>query len=216
MDSVLLFAVKRAATLTIDDSNTAHFVRWMLYCARRSPSCLAFVAEHLAAAAKNPGKVSPEIERYILEQIPAKATAIHTDELSWLLFWALEIGLTVPASTLDRVVKLRSSVAALLTMDLLQRGKVDGKLDISFWRGFCNSDGLSSEMWLTAYEITKKGWWPKVVASGFVTGHQYFSTLWANDVEFYDVRRRAQTHTKFSFSLRALLDTIEAGRQEYR
>ena len=215
-DSVLLFAVKRAATFDIDDSNAAHFVRWMLYCARRSPNCLAFVAEHLAAAARTPGKASPEIERYILEQIPTKATAVHTDELAWLLFWALEIGLTIPTSALVKVVKLRSSVVAILTMDLLRRGKINGTLDISFWRSFCNVDGLSSEMWMAAYEITKKDWWPSRVGSGYARGHQYFGSIWNNDVEFYDIRRRAKTHTKFSFSLTALLRTIEAGQQDYR
>jgi hypothetical protein len=48
-DNVLLFAVKRAASFDIHMSNLAHLVNWFLYAARRSPSCLSFVAEYLAA-----------------------------------------------------------------------------------------------------------------------------------------------------------------------
>lgn len=215
-DSVMLFATKRAATFSVSDQNTAHLIRWMLYAARRSPNCLEFVAEHLAAASKNPGRPSAEIKQYILQQIPIKAVALHTDELAWLLFWAIEIGLSIPAGVLSKAVSLRSSVVALLTLDLLRRGQVQGNLDVSFWQSFCSVDGLESEMWLVSYEGTKKGWWPKKAKPGYISGHQYFGDLWKAGVEFYDVNRRAKTHTRFSFSLKSLLATIEAGGADYR
>jgi hypothetical protein len=121
-DNVLLFAVKRAASFNIHKSNLSHLVSWFLYAARRSPSCLSFVAEYLAAMHASAPLPAAEINSYILQQIPVKAEAVHTDEVAWLLFWAREVGLKLPASTLEKVGTLRSSVVALLTLDLRQMG----------------------------------------------------------------------------------------------
>jgi hypothetical protein len=49
------------------------------------------------------------INSYILQQIPVKAEAVHTDEVAWLLFWAREVGLKLPASTLLTCVKWMAS-----------------------------------------------------------------------------------------------------------
>ena len=198
-ENVLFFAVKRAASFSIGPSNKAHLVRWMLYAARRSPSCIRFVAEHFAAVHTTSALPNAEIESYILQQVPLKAKAVHTDELAWLLFWAREIGLKITASTLASVTKLRSSVVALLTLDLQQRGLVDGPLNLSFWQNFATADGLKSEMWMVAYEATKKGWWSPKLPSGFVSGHPFFGDLWNKDVEFYDVKMKARKSVKSPF-----------------
>jgi hypothetical protein len=191
-ENVLLFACKRASSLELDPSNAAHLVRWLLYAARRSASCLSFVAEHLAAL-NPPGRaLRREIQGYILQQLPQKAEAVHTSEVAWLLFWAREIRLKVPATALTNVLKLRSSVVALLILDLFERGLISGELDVAFWQAFATREGLRSEMWLLAYEATKKGWWPGRQASGFVSSHQFFGDIWLNDVEFYDPRKRAR------------------------
>src|SRR3546814_7926830 len=87
-DNALLFAVKRAASFDIHDNNIDHLVRWLLYCARRSATCLGFVAEHLSAISGTTSLPDDEIHAYILQQIPVKAASGHTHELAWLLFWA--------------------------------------------------------------------------------------------------------------------------------
>jgi hypothetical protein len=188
-DNVLLFAVKRAASFDIHKSNLSHLVSWFLYAARRSPSCLSFVAEHLAAMHASAPLPAAEINSYILQQIPVKAEAVHTDEVAWLLFWAREVGLKLPASALEKVSTLRSSVVALLTLDLRQMGLVDGKLELSHWKASAKADGLKSEMWLAAYEATKKGWWRGKCSNTFITGHPFFADILAKDVEFYDTKR---------------------------
>ena len=191
-DNVLLFAVKRAASFGIHASNNHHLVRWMLYAARRSPSCLSFVAEHLASSHASASLPIAEIEAFILQQIPLKAEAVHTDEVAWLLFWAREVGLKIPAAALQTVTSLRSSAAALLTLDVRQSGLIVGALDTSFWQSFSTAAGLKSEMWLVAYEATKKGWWPVAAPSTFITSHNFFADLWAKNVEFYDPKKRAR------------------------
>jgi len=191
-DNALLFAVKRAASFTINDNNVEHLVRWLLYCARRSATCLSFVAEHLAAISGTKPLPDKEIHSYILQQIPIKAASGHTNELAWLLFWAREIGLTVPASVMDNVMKLRSSTVGLITLDLWHKNLISGALDFSFWQGFASEAGLKSEMWLIAYEATRKGWWPKAQSTDFITEHDFFVDLWDAEVEFYDPSKKAR------------------------
>ena len=198
-DNALLFAVKRAASFTLDDENVEHLVRWLLYCARRTATCLSFVAEHLAATAGKTKLPDDEIHAYILQQIPIKAASGHTNELAWLLFWAREIGLVIPASTMANVMQLRSSVVGLITLDLWHKSQIDGALDFSFWQSFASDIGLKSEMWLIAYEATRKGWWPKAQNTDFLTKHDYFCDLWTANVEFYDPAKNARTRIPSSF-----------------
>ncbi|WP_374600539.1 RNA-directed DNA polymerase [Brevundimonas sp.] len=194
-EHVLLFAAKRAVSFSVQTTNTAHLFRWLLYCARRSPSCLRFVAEHLAAIRADKVTDKGEIADFILQQVPVKAEAAHTDEVAWLLFWAREIGLKLDAGLFDRVRPLRSSAVGLLTLDLNDRGLISGKLKVPEWKAFATQDGLKSEMWLLAYEATLKGWWPGSVKSSFVSGHPYFGTLWSEKVEFYDPKKTSKAAT---------------------
>lgn len=214
-ENVLLFAAKRAASFNVDVSNRPHLIRWLLYAARRSPSSLSFVAEFLASAAKSGLPPSSEIEAFILQQIPIKAEAVHTDELAWLLFWAREIGLTLPATLLEKVIPLRSSVVALITMDLRQRGQVDGTLRLSSWRAAAKADGLKSEMWLVAYEATKKGWWQGRVSPAFIKNHAFFGDIWDREVEFYDSNRKARKRVRPPFSTMRLSADWHVGSSAY-
>ena len=210
-ENVLLFATKRAVSFRLDNAHIPHLTRWLMYAARRSPTCLRFVAEHLASMSLGSLRLpKPEINAYILEQIPIKAGFTHTEEVAWLLFWAREIGLSVPSDLLVKVSALRSSVVALLTLDLNQRGLISGPpLDTSLWESFATADGLKSEMWLVVYEATKKGWWPKTKASGFVTAAPFFQDLWAKDVEFYDPKKKARRHISPAFATPPPVDSLE-------
>ncbi|MBW4330037.1 RNA-directed DNA polymerase [Stakelama sp. CBK3Z-3] len=214
-ENALLFAVKRAASFNLQSQNTEHLVRWMLYCARRSATCLSFVAEHLAAVHGSTPLPDAEIHAYILQQIPIKAAAGHTNELAWLLFWAREISLTVPASAMTHVMALRSSVVGMLTLDLWHKSLISGALDFSFWQGFANEAGLKSEMWLIAYEATRKGWWPKSQNTDFITTHQFFADLWNANVEFYDPSKKARKRVTPSVLAASFDQGQSLGSSEY-
>lgn len=188
-ENVMLFAAKRAAGFQPDKTNRPHLVRWLLYAARRSPSCLRFVAEYLAALHDEEILPKGEIEAFILQQVPGKAEAAHTDEVAWLLFWAREIGLKVPVGAFDKVRMLRSSVVGLISLDLRQKGLVEGSLKVPEWKAFATSEGLKSEMWLLAYEASKKEWWPGSNKSSFLSAHPYFGDVLKKNVEFYDAKK---------------------------
>lgn len=206
-DNVLLYAARRAASFNVLDANRHHLFRWLMYAARLSPSCLIFVVQHLSSE-HNSGRSVPKftIKDFITGLLPTKAEAAHTAEVAWLLFWARELGLSVDSILLHRVVALRSSVIALLCLDLKQRGLINGSLDEDHWHSFARIDGLKSEMWLVAYEATKKAWWSKSTKSTFITTHSHFGELWSKDVRFYDERRKAvpQVGADFFSMLNAL------------
>lgn len=214
-ENALLFATKRAASFDLKPNNTEHLVRWMLYCARRSATCLSFVAEHLAAAHGTTPLPDDEIHSYILRQIPIKAAAGHTNELAWLLFWAREIGLEIPAAVMANVMALRSSVVALITLDLWHKSLIKGALDFSFWQSFATDIGLKSEMWLVAYEATRKGWWPKAQNTDFITNHKFFADIWNQNVEFYDPARKARKRVTRSLLAKSFAQGQGFGSSEY-
>lgn len=214
-ENVLLFAAKRAASFNVDQSNISHLVRWLLYSSRRAPSCLSFVAEHLAATASTHFLPDEEIESFILQQLPLKAEAVHTDEVAWLLFWAREIGLKLPVAAFEKVTKLRSSAVGLITLDLRERGQIDGKLTVTEWRKAATTDGLKSELWLIAYEATKKGWWKGKCSSNFITGHPFFAAIWNKEIEFYDPKKRARKRVSPTFLRTALSSGAGWGSGEY-
>lgn len=192
---VLLFAAKLAVNFNISAENRDHFCRWLLYVARRSQSCLPFIAEHLAFQHRT-GEQGPvdEIRRFIREQIPSRARAAHTCEVAWLLFWARETQTKIDSSALRDVLRLRSSICALIVFDLRDRNLIDGVIDLAFWRSFANEDGLASEMWMVAYEASQRQWWPGRTSRTFLRNHPFFNNLFERNVSFYAqsaVARRA-------------------------
>jgi Reverse transcriptase (RNA-dependent DNA polymerase) len=206
-DNVLLFAARRAASFKILGENWNHLVRWLLYISRRSSTCLSFVVQHLSVSHAN-GKLLPlnEVRVYIQGQLPNRAEAAHTAEVAWLIFWARELGISIGNTVLERVLNLRSSACALLVLDMANRGLIAGKIDTTFWQSFATVNGLKSEMWLVAYEATRKAWWPRPKGNAYITSHQYFAELWSRDVQFYESARksRPQVGPKFFQMLSAL------------
>ncbi len=191
-ENVLLFACKRACSLNLDLDNQGHLVRWLLYCCRRAPSCLRFVAEFLSETQPVDMLTSTIVKDFILQQIPRKAEFAHTEELSWLLFWAREIGLIIPHEIINACAHVRSSVVSLIALDIRNKGNISGNLEEGFWRSFCNDDGLKSEMWLLSYEASRRQWWASTQSNKFIMDHAYFSDLAKNDVSFYDRDRVAK------------------------
>jgi hypothetical protein len=114
--NVIRYAVRRATSFSIDDDNWYHFIRCLLYAARRGPSSLATIVEYTLSA-QGQGRQLPldEIRTFIDHNIVLNAEAAKTFEVSWLLFWARELKISLSASLFLPVTRLRSSVLALLT-----------------------------------------------------------------------------------------------------
>ena len=113
-------------------------------------------------------------------------------EVAWSLFLAKALRVAVKKHDLDLVARMTSSVCALITLDLNSRGLVDAMPDISNWLSFANGSGLTSELWLFAYEATLKGWIPKQVPC-FVENHALFGPMIKKRISFYDPDRNVSS-----------------------
>lgn len=82
------------------------------------------------------------------------------------------------------------SIVALLSLDLKASGFADA-LDPLLWSKHMQASDLYSENWLIAYEALKKGWLPSADGSDYVMNDDFFASLAAHDVEFYDTGTRA-------------------------
>lgn len=189
--NVALYAAKVAATFSIMPENEDHRAFWLLHLARRYPITLPFVMEFLILRSMQKGFPRDAVEKFVVSLIPSTASRGHVHELSWLLFAVRELNIQIDAGKFSDVVRLRSSVVALLTFDLWHRGQINGPVDFKFWRSFANAEGLRSEMWLVAYECSIKGWWDQKLDTSYVTDCPFFSGLWGAGVEFYDVKKGA-------------------------
>lgn len=76
-------------------------------------------------------------------------------------------------------------------------------------------DGLKSEMWLLAYEVTKKGWWRRSVSGSYIGSHPFFGELWKRDVQFYEPKRKSRPQVGKSFFAMVASLSEDAGPGEY-
>ncbi|PWB90665.1 hypothetical protein C5688_09065 [Methylocystis sp. MitZ-2018] len=217
-ENVVRYAVRRSTSFSVAPLNWDHYIRWLLYAVRRSPSCLGIVVEYTSSQfAKGRPLPITEITSFIHQQIQTKTDAAHTYEVCWLLFWARELQVEVEVQALRGVPQLRSSAVALLTLDLRDRGLLNGKIEEAHWKAFCQADGLKSEMWLVAYEAPRKGWWSTPRKTTYIDNHEFFGPVAAENVSFYDSSRIARARSGSDF-LKLLLERergVSSGYEEH-
>jgi hypothetical protein len=115
-------------------------------------------------------------------------------ELSWMLFLAKALRITLKEKDVEAVTQIASSVCALLLCDLFMGGFIEGRLNRRVWNSYLNEEGLRSEMWLYAYEGTLKRWTGSQTRA-FVQAEKYFSELLSRKIEFYDATKNIERLT---------------------
>jgi hypothetical protein len=128
------------------------------------------------------------VEKFIGDIIRAHSRVGHAYEVSWSLFIAKGLRIALSREQLLGVFELESSLCALLCMDLNARGLIDGGIDDATWLAYGTDDGLSSAMWLVAYEAVRKGWWSDG-RRDYVIDHPLFGPMLRRGVYFYDENR---------------------------
>jgi hypothetical protein len=187
-DNVLGYAVSRTRNLKVHADNWHTYETFLLRAARSNSTTLPHIVQILVSYnASGYTLDKPRIRKLIIDLIRNAAPMAFHAEVAWALFLAKGLGIALPASSLQPVCELESSVCALISLDLRSRGLVEGTLDTSLWEQSMNAAGLVSNMWLLSYEADIKGW--LVGTASHVTVHPYFRELKSRGVSFYDTAR---------------------------
>ena len=193
-DAVLKWAIKRSRSFRIEDGNFQYYIETVLRVSRRAPACLRALAQ-LLIDARFVGRPLPmdSIRKFVVDHVRIHAPSGHAFEVSWALFICKGLNMSLKRSEVSGVFSMRSSVCALLLMDLNARGLIDGGIDDRLWKRECASaSGLQSDMWLLSYEAVKKGWWTGA-PTAYVSTDPFFGPLLARGVYFYSEERNFRT-----------------------
>jgi hypothetical protein len=194
-DNVLGYAVSRSRRTRVRRQNWHIYETHLLKAARANsttlPAIVAIFASYNAwGYPVDKVRVAKLIEDLIRNSAPS---AFHS-EVAWALFSAKALKITLTAKSLAPVTELESSVCALIALDLQSLGLIDGQLNTKLWQQSMNEGGLTSNMWLLAYEAELKGW--LTGATPYVDAHPYFSELKKRGVSFYNVKKNVTDISK--------------------
>lgn len=171
---------------------TVHAANWDLL---QSLLCQALVADPSAiyqfvtALNHHQGQayaVSRDLIEPLLNEVVEKYSPLHFhEELSWALWGLLAFGFSLHQKAAAAVCSVDNSMVALLVLDAVQQGRVEGAIDTSKWERLMTGDELFREQWLLSYEGNVKGWLPSQGGLDHVSADPFFGELKKRGVQFY-------------------------------
>jgi hypothetical protein len=158
-DNILRYAIKVSRAVFVRARPWPSIEDFLLLSYRQNASVLPTVVEILV----NRHRTSQDVNlNKIANFIGSKASRLSETEkhgeLAWLLYLASQLAIMVKSSDLQRLFELNCPVPAMHVCHLHSLGLLKGKIDRSTWNASLDASGLSSEMWLYAYEASLKGW----------------------------------------------------------
>jgi hypothetical protein len=165
---------------------------FLLITYRICPTVLPVVVEILVNRNHAQQDVSlPKIGFFIRSNIRRLIDNDKYGELSWILFLAKALKISLKARDVEEITQSTSAVCALILCDLAATGLIEGKISKQVWNQYLNAEGLKSEMWLYAYEATLKKW-TGAASKNFIKDDKYFGELFSRGVSFYDENRNIE------------------------
>ena len=193
--NVLDYALKRVRSVVIAKENVALLESYVVRAARANPVAFPVAAQILINLKFQGFALSKSrTEKLVYDVISESALVGRHGELSWALFLAKGLSISIPDAVIKSVLEVESSVCALITLDLMELGLVNKSVNTSFWQSFMSADALKSNMWLLSYEADFKGWLPS--PSNHVDTHVFFRELKSRGVFFYDKKKNVPTFKK--------------------
>lgn len=190
-DNVLSYAVSRTRNIKVQPENWHTYETYLLKAARANTTTLPAIVQILTSYNSSGFKLGLDrIGKLITDLVRNGAPMAFHAEVAWALFLAKALAIRLPAAALLPVTELESSACALVALDLRSRNLIDGELDTGLWQQSINEAGLTSSMWLLAYEAELKGWLAS--ANPYVANHPYFGELLKRKVTFYDTKRNVK------------------------
>jgi hypothetical protein len=188
-DNVLRYALKRAATNFLRASEWDVVEDFLLLSYRTNATVLPIIVEILVNRNATGADLNKEkIREFVTTNLDRLNANDKNGEVLWMLFLAKALRIELDLrGDLQSLASVSDPACALVLCDLSARSLLSRPLTTSAWDSFANADGLSSEMWLYAYEAVLKGW--STVSSTFLLADPVFGPLAARKVSFYDINR---------------------------
>lgn len=122
----------------------------------------------------------------------------HNFEVSWALWLAKTFEIEITKDIANCVIEMKDAISLLVLLDIFKTTNlIQGSPNFAEIESELNnnSDILSSEHWLLAYEGVKKGWLSPS-NTNFLDDNHFFKILKGLNVEFYDTTKQLQVYTK--------------------
>ncbi|MEN4952820.1 RNA-directed DNA polymerase [Stenotrophomonas sp. TWI819] len=199
-ESVMLYAIKKAASKVIRRENWKSFVAHLCHVAIAYPNTLQQVERILSTYVR----IGYPIDRGALGRlansiIEEHAPLNHHSEVAWCLWMCKSLDLKLSANNVRQASTMRSSVCSLILLDLEQSRKLPIAIDHSVWDHLRGEQHLFGSSWLLCYEAGLRNW------GGFqratVDANPYFNDLAKRDIHFYEPF--AQSRPIFTFDKEA-------------
>jgi hypothetical protein len=184
--SVLKFAVKQSAGFTVSRDNWPMYESFLLGSLVAEPSLAPVLAPILVKYFTD----GYQLDGAKLVESCGEVASFHARlnqgfEVAWSLWICKLFSIALPEKAMNEVSNVDDPVVALLALDHFSQGRGAG-LDVARWSSCMLGEHLYSEYWLLAYEAFAKGWLPSADGSNYVDNDDFFGTLRASDVCFYD------------------------------
>jgi hypothetical protein len=186
-DSVLKYAIQTTRKLPIHVKNWEMYESLLLKSIISEPRCIPVVITILYHWEYN-GYIlnKTKIASVISELIHYHSKFSQSFEISWALWLAKTLQISIDSSAQTEISKLEDPVVALIALDLRDEGKIQSNLDTQKWEQYMQSSELYDTHWLLAYEAVIKNWLPSLDGSDYITNDSFFSILKKEKVQFYD------------------------------
>lgn len=185
--NILRYAIKTARLLFAHAKPWSVIEDFILLAYLSNPSVLPVIVEVLVNRQLKSNDVdTKKVGTFIDSNLGRLFETEKHGELAWLLFLASELSIKLKRKYLEGIFELNCPVPALHICHLHSLGLIDKPINRVTWNSFLTDVGLSSDMWMYAYEATLKGW-TGLTTKKFITSHPGFGPLFAKGVSFFDI-----------------------------
>lgn len=184
-ESVMTYALKRAASSIVRKENWAPFEAHVCHIAMAYPNTLQTIARLISTYARVAYPINRErLSRVVNAIIEDHAPLGHHSEVAWALWMVKELFLDLSEENIETVSDISSSVCALILMDLHAAGRLRKSPKFGLWKAQQSAAALHGELWLLSYEAGLRGWGS--LSDAHILADPHFSRLHAIKAHFYD------------------------------
>lgn len=184
-ESVMTYALKRAASQLIKKDNWPAFEAHICHIAMTYPNTLQFFSRLISTYATYGYPLNKtRLSRLINAIIEDHSRLGHHSEVVWCLWICKEIDLKLSEQNIDLVADMHSSPCALLLMDLYNLQRLSKPPRTTYWKTQENKHALYGDLWLLSYEAGIRGWGG--LTDTHILADPHFSMLHNDNIHFYD------------------------------